>query len=117
MKRNTSVCLLAAAGALVATAAQAAIDTAGLKLVDAHGVPSEPERKYVFQGAIHFVSTPQHKGDFTAQYENFWAEGYGEWDEKKKEASEGFRFSGSLEGKLAVTFKCPKDPWLTKSGG
>jgi len=116
MTKPLALCL-AAVSTLAAVAAHATIDAGDLKLVEASGVPNEPERRYVFQGAIHFVSTPMQKGDFTAAYENFWAEGYGTWDEKKKEAHEGFKLSGSLEGKLSATFKCPNDPWLTKSGG
>jgi len=108
---------LAAACALAATAGHAAIDTAGLKLVEASGVPDEPERKYVFQGAIRFSSNPIHSGDFTALTENFWAEGVGRWDQKRKEADETFKLTGSVQGLLKVTFKCPKDPWLTKTGG
>lgn len=109
--------LLVATAVVAAAPVSAKVNTDALKLVDASGVPNDAERRYTFQGAITFVSEPKSSGDFTAQYEKFWADGKGRWDQKTKEAKESFHFSGSVAGQLATTFKCAKDPWLTKAGG
>jgi hypothetical protein len=104
------------AALILASTVHAEVDTGGLKLVDASGVPDGAIHSYMFQGSIVFYPTAK-SGEFVSPYENFWGDGKGSWNQGSKEAEERFKFSGSLAGKLLVLFKCQKDPWLTTNAG
>lgn len=113
--RSAITLLLCTSAVLAATPAAATwLSADDLKLVDARGVPAEPEHRYTFQGSIQLMVKNLGSGGAHVPEKTFWAEGHGNWNQAKKEAREKFHFSGDLAGDLAATFKCPKDPWLYK---
>lgn len=105
-----------AAALIFSSTANAGIDTSGLKLVDASGVPDGATHSYKFQGGILFYPTTK-SGEFVSPYENLWAYGGASWSQGTKDAKEKFKFSGSLAGELTTHFKCQNDPWLTSNAG